>query len=112
MQERRNSNADALSRNPSLPAPPVGIAEDEVQVANLTSDSISRVSGVLLSSGAVSGVPLTENNPLQNVEAMQGPSNVNVLAELPFFSQEDKATTNQQFLQLARLHWHQTKWLR
>ena len=29
---RENSNADALSRRPLLPAPAVGIAEDEMQV--------------------------------------------------------------------------------
>ena len=33
---REDSNADALSRHPQLPAPIVGIAEDKVQVVPIT----------------------------------------------------------------------------
>ena len=36
---KENSNADALSRSPYLPAPAVGIAEDEVQVSALIAGS-------------------------------------------------------------------------
>lgn len=36
---RENAKADSLSRNPSLPAPPVGVAETDVQVA-LTSTNV------------------------------------------------------------------------
>ena len=35
---KENKNADALSRSPLLPAPAVGIGEDEVQVSSLISD--------------------------------------------------------------------------
>ena len=35
---RENKNADALSRHPQLPAPTVGIAEDEVQVFPITAE--------------------------------------------------------------------------
>ena len=35
---RQNKNADALSRQPQLPAPTVGIAEDEVQVYPIVAD--------------------------------------------------------------------------
>ena len=35
---RENNNADALSRSPYLPAPAVGIAEDEVQVSTIAAD--------------------------------------------------------------------------
>ena len=36
---KENSNADALSRSPYLPAPAVDIAEDEVQVSALIAGS-------------------------------------------------------------------------
>ena len=38
---KENKNADALSRSPHLPAPAVGIAEDEVQVSTVTLNSTS-----------------------------------------------------------------------
>ena len=37
---RENVNADALSRSPRLPAPNVGIAQDEVQVSTMSSASL------------------------------------------------------------------------
>ena len=36
---KANTNADALSRNPYAPAPPEGIAENEIQVAAVSSSS-------------------------------------------------------------------------
>ena len=71
---KENSNADALSRSPCLPAPAVGIAEDEVQVANLASDKVSssaarsRLQSTQVAERSVAGAPLPENNPSEEEE--------------------------------------------
>ena len=43
---RENTNADALSRSPHLPAPVVGIGEDEVQVSTIAAEGIWRNSPI------------------------------------------------------------------
>ena len=44
---KANTNADALSRNPYGPAPPKGIAENEIQVAVVNSKTITDISTLL-----------------------------------------------------------------
>ena len=76
---KENSNADALSQNPCLPAPATGIAEDDVQVASLTSDSVS-------TSGASGSEGTTLSNDGLHYEQQQ---NRAFLAELPLSLQDD-----------------------
>ena len=56
---KENKNADALSRSPLLPAPAVGLGEDEVQVASLYSDNAA---SSFNSGGEVQASPLDSDS--------------------------------------------------
>ena len=51
---KANTNADALSRNPYLPAPQEGIGESELQVAVVSSEPDTSISTLLQSDPAAS----------------------------------------------------------
>ena len=77
---KENSNADALSQNPCLPAPAIGIAEDEVQVASLTLHSVSR-SGV----SATEGTTLSDDglHCILHIKFLEAFHKLNIIIENP-----------------------------
>ena len=70
---RENNNADALSCSPYLPAPAVGIAEDEVQVSIIAAeDSLEKNSCHPLSSGFKPGPSWDQHEFQRSTERNQG----------------------------------------
>ena len=100
---KENSNADALSRSPCLPAPAVGIAEDEVQVATLTSDTVhnsaarSSLQSTREAERSVARASPPEDDQPEEEEHLSatfgqgllGEATATSLSELPFYSQEE-----------------------
>ena len=100
---RENSNVDALSRSPCLPAPAVGIAEDEVQVATLTSDTVhssaarSGLQSIREAERSVARAFLPENDEEEHATLGRGlleEATATSLSELPFYSQEEDSRHN------------------